>query len=81
MERWLASALAADVYVSPAGGTPGAASFDSAPLPPRLQAVFAAVPGVAAVHTVRRAEVGGADEEPTRLVSIGSTAPASTRWR
>ena len=70
VERWLASALSADVYVSPAGGAGGAASFDSAPLPPELEARFAAVPGVAAVHTVRRAEVGRAGDEPTRLVAI-----------
>ncbi len=70
VERWLGDALSADVYVSPAGAAGGAAAFGAAPLPPALEARFAAVPGVAGVHTVRRAELAAGDDEPTRLVAI-----------
>jgi putative ABC transport system permease protein len=71
VERWLAGALSADVYASPAFAAGGAVAYDSAPLPPELEARFAAVPGVAAVRTVRRTELAAGDEEPTRLVAIG----------
>lgn len=76
VDRWLTSALSADIYVSPAGsGASGAAAFDTAPLPAALEGRLAAVPGVADAFTVRRilADTLGSEgqpDEPTRLVAI-----------
>ncbi len=62
--RWLDGELQADVYVAAAGGGVRGGS-----LPPDFAARAAAVPGVAAVHAIRRTEIatpGG----PIRLVAI-----------
>ncbi len=58
VERWLESALPADLYLSP--GRLGSGRHQ-APLPADLAARLAGVPGVDRVNTVRRLELEGPD--------------------
>ncbi len=69
VERWLRGALSADAYVSaPAAG--GATVFAAAPFEPALGRAFAAVPGVTAVSSVRRAEIVDLAGRTTRVVVV-----------
>ncbi len=63
---WLERSLQADLYVSAPAGY---GSFGGAPIAPELAARAAAVPGVAAVHAVRRVELRTASG-PLRLLAI-----------
>ncbi len=63
---WLEQSLQADLYVSAPAGYGG---FVGAPIAPELAARAAAVPGVAAVHGVRRVELRSASG-PIRLLAI-----------
>jgi len=66
VERWLATTLQADVYVSPPGLV---GSRTEVPLDPALIARLAAVPGVASVAT-HRGVVVESPAGPTRLVAL-----------
>jgi putative ABC transport system permease protein len=63
---WLEQSLQADLYVSAPAGYGG---LGGAPIAPELAARAAAVPGVAAVHGVRRVELRSA-AGPIRLLAI-----------
>ncbi|MBV8202330.1 MAG: ABC transporter permease, partial [Acidobacteria bacterium] len=63
---WLEQSLQDDLYVSAPAGYGG---FGGAPIGPELAARAAAVPGVAAVHAVRRVELRSASG-PIRLLAI-----------
>jgi putative ABC transport system permease protein len=63
---WLERSLQADLYVSAPAGYGG---FGGAPIPPGLAARAAAVPGVAAVHPVRRVELRTASG-PIQLLAV-----------
>jgi len=63
---WLERSLQADLYVSAPAGYGG---FGGAPIAPELATRAAAVPGVAAVHPVRRVELRTASG-PIRLLAV-----------
>ena len=63
---WLEASLQADLYVSAPAGYGG---FGGEPIPPELAARAAVVPGVAAVHPVRRVELRSA-AGPIRLLAV-----------
>jgi putative ABC transport system permease protein len=63
---WLDESLQADLYVSAPAGYGG---FGGAPIGPELADRAAAVPGVAAVHAVRRVELQGLFG-PIRLLAV-----------
>ena len=66
VQRWLAASLQSDLYAAPAGrGT----VWGGTGLGQEVAARAAAVPGVAAVHGIRRAEPSSPDG-PVRLVAI-----------
>jgi putative ABC transport system permease protein len=63
---WLEGELQADIYVAAPAGAGG---YHGAPLGPDLAARAAAVPGVAAVHSIRRVELATA-AGPVRLLAV-----------
>ncbi len=70
--HWLGDELQADIYVTGAGG---GGSLRGAGIPPELAARAAALPGVAAVHRVRRVELATA-AGPVRLIAVDNSRRA-----
>jgi putative ABC transport system permease protein len=74
---WLATALAADVYVSAPGPV---GSRTGASLDPAVIARLAGAPGIGAVGTYRRVTVGSAFG-PTQLVALRPATPSRHQFR
>jgi putative ABC transport system permease protein len=70
--RWLNDELQADIYVTAAGG---GSALRGAGIPPELALRAAALPGVAAVHAVRRVELATA-AGPIRLIAVDNSRRA-----
>jgi putative ABC transport system permease protein len=70
--RWLDDELQADIYVTGAGG---GGSLRGSANPAELAARAAALPGVAAVHRVRRVELATANG-PVRLIAVDNSRRA-----
>jgi putative ABC transport system permease protein len=70
--HWLGDELQADIYVTGAGG---GGSLRGAGIPPELAARAAALPGVTAVHRVRRVELATATG-PVRLIAVDNSRRA-----